>query len=95
MTDAFVVAVKPEQRPAAFALLRLLRDADLDADMDYEGRAMKAQMKKADRAAARYAVLIGPGEAERGTATIRDLADRSQEELPREEVAARIRLERP
>lgn len=89
-SDAFVVAVKPEQRPAAFALLQLLRDAGLTADMDYEGRAMKAQMKKAARAAARFAVLLGPGEVERGTATIRNLADRSQEEVLQSEVAGRI-----
>ncbi len=89
-TDAFVVAVKPDQRPAAFALLKLLRDAGLSADMDYEGRAMKAQMKKAHRAAARFAVLLGPGEVERGTATIRNLEDRSQEEVLLEEVAGRI-----
>jgi histidyl-tRNA synthetase len=89
-TDAFIVAVKPEQRPAGFALLRRLRDAGLDADMDYEGRAMKAQMKKADRAAARYAILIGPGEEERGTATVRRLSDRSQEEVAQEDVAERL-----
>ena len=90
VTDAFLVAVKPEQRPAAFALLARLRDAGLRADMDYEGRAMKAQMKKANRAAARYAVLLGPGEVERGTATIRNLSDRSQEEVSQDEVAGKL-----
>ncbi len=93
VTDAWLVAVKPEQRPVAFALLAPLREAGLSVDMDYEGRGMKAQMKKADRAAARYAVILGPGEVERGTATIRHLSDRSQVEVSQDELADRLQSE--
>jgi histidyl-tRNA synthetase len=88
--DAFLVAVKPDQRPAVFAILTELRDAGLKADMDYEGRGMKAQMKKAARAAARHAIILGPGEVERGTVTIRLLEDGSQEEVAQAELVVRL-----
>jgi histidyl-tRNA synthetase len=80
--DAYVVAVKPECRPDAFHLMTALRDSGLAADTDYEGRGMKAQMKKAARANSRFALILGPGEVERGTVTVRDLATSEQEERP-------------
>ena len=78
--DAYVVAVKPECRPDAFHLLTAIRDSGLAADTDYEGRGMKAQMKKASRAGSRFALILGPGEIERGTVTVRDMATGDQEE---------------
>jgi histidyl-tRNA synthetase len=88
--DAWVVAVKPESRGAAFALLTRLRDAGLSADMDYEGRGLKAQMKKAGRAGAAYALILGPGEVERGVVTLRAMDTGEQEEVGAERVVERL-----
>lgn len=86
--DLYVVAAKDEARSEAFRLLTEIRDAGIPAEMDFEGRSMKAQMKKADRAGARYALIVGPGEIERGVVTIRPMTGGAQEELPREGFAA-------
>jgi len=88
--DAWVVPVKPECREDAFALLLSLRDAGLAADMDFEGRGMKSQMKKAGRASARYALLLGPGEIERGVVTLRHMESGEQEEVARDFVAEKL-----
>lgn len=91
---AYVVAVKDEVRDEAFRLLGELRDAGLAAEMDYEGRGMKAQMKKADRAGARYGLILGPGEVERGVVTLRRMVDGEQTEVARadapREIAAKL-----
>jgi histidyl-tRNA synthetase len=88
--DAWIVAVRGEIRGDAFKLLTEIRDAGYAADMDFEGRGLKAQMKKAGRAGARFALILGPGEIERGTVTVRALESGEQEELPREKAVGKL-----
>ncbi len=89
--DFFVVAVDDSVRGAAFRLLMELRDAGLAGEADFEGRSLKAQMKKAGRLNARHALILGPGEVERGVVTVRILAAGEQTEVPRAEVVGRLR----
>jgi len=59
----FVVA-EPEDRQAALALVTELRREGLAADLDLADRAIKGQMKQADRVGARHALILsgaGPG----------------------------------
>jgi histidyl-tRNA synthetase len=62
------------------------------------GGSMKAQMKKADRTGARYAVILGPDEIAAGTAVVKALrdAEASQLTVAQQDLAAlmRARLER-
>ncbi|MHC4472600.1 MAG: histidine--tRNA ligase [Planctomycetota bacterium] len=88
--DAWVVAVNDDCRAPAFRLLGRLRDADLSADLDYEGRGMKAQMKKAARAGAANALILGPGEIERGSVTLRRMDTGEQEEVSEDEAVERV-----
>src|SRR5439155_19547542 len=46
---AFVMAIGEEGRPAALALLNELRRAGLIAQMEFDARGVRAQMKRADR----------------------------------------------
>jgi histidyl-tRNA synthetase len=67
--DAFIVAADDDQRPRALALAGELRRAGLSADLDLAGRAMKGQLKHADRLGARRAIIL---EAD-GSAQLRDM----------------------
>jgi histidyl-tRNA synthetase len=69
-------------REAATALLRTLREAGVAADALFEERALKAQLKAADRADARFAAIVGDRDAEAGVVTLRRLSDGVQEEVP-------------
>ena len=71
----------------ATALAHLLREAGISCDRSFDGRSMRAQMKSADRAGARLAVIVGPSEVAAGTVTLKDLATGEQEEIGREDVA--------
>jgi histidyl-tRNA synthetase len=88
---AWVAAVKESARPEAFRLLTEVRDAGVAADMDFEGRGLKAQMRKAGRAGASLVLILGPGEVARGTVTLKRMDTGEQEEVPREGVAERLR----
>ena len=86
--EVFVVATAPAATDEAFALASTLRRAGVATDLGFDGRRLRAQLKAADRAGARVAVLIGPEELARGGVTLKDLASGEQRPLAREEVVA-------
>jgi len=75
---AFVVAVGEEQRRECFRAVVRLRDAGFPADLDCEGRSLKAQMRAADRSGARFTLVIGPDEMAANRIRLKDM--RSGEE---------------
>ncbi len=86
----FVAAMGEAARDSAIALLRDLRRAGLEAHMEYEGRSIKSQMKRADRLGAAFTLIIGDNELERGEVTIKDMARSEQHAVPREGVVAQV-----
>jgi len=87
--DAFVVdAVGPEAGADVIALLAELRETGLSADRAYGGRSVRAQTKVADRSGARYVVLVGRAEMEKGAVAVRDMDSGQQVEVPRNRVVA-------
>lgn len=83
--DDFVAAANG-QRERAFALVRELRRAGLRADLDLAGRAMKGQMKQADRIGARRTVILD----EDGSATVRDMDSGEQRPLDLERAVVEL-----
>jgi histidyl-tRNA synthetase len=84
MVDVFVVDMVGGLVP--LTLLHDLRVAGLAADRAYGGRSAKAQFKKADASGARFAVVVGATEIERGVLSVRDLAASTQEEVAQDYV---------
>ncbi len=86
--SADVFVVDGMENPTEVTLLVTeLREDGLRAERAYEGRSFKAQMKVADRARARFTVLLGRREAERGAVGVRDMQTHEQIEVPRSLVA--------
>ena len=78
---------------AGLALAERLRDALPGAGIlaNMEGGSFKAQMKRADKSGAGYAVIVGDDEAARGVAAVKSLrADAPQQEWPWGELPRRI-----
>jgi histidyl-tRNA synthetase len=88
--DVFIVGLGQTGRVTASSLLRTLRAAGISADAAYEERPLKAQLRMADRAGARYAAIVGDAEAERGTVTLRRLSDGVQHAVAAGEVVSRL-----
>jgi len=75
------------------ALAERLRDALPGAGVlaNMEGGSFKAQMKRADKSGAAYAVIVGDDEAVRGVAAVKSLrTGAAQQEWPWEELPARL-----
>ncbi|MFQ5914224.1 MAG: histidine--tRNA ligase [Nitrospinota bacterium] len=90
-TKVYLVALGEEAASRAFGWAQKWRKAGLAVSWDYEGKSLKAQMKKADRSGAAFAVLIGENELEAGEAQVRDLRDGSQQAVPFDLIVQRIR----
>ena len=78
-----VVALGEAARRRVVPLVAALRRAhgDLPVTIDYGDGKIAAQFKKADRANARAALIVGDDEVRGGTVVVRDLATRVQESL--------------
>ena len=74
----YLIAQSDAAKAANLALLLELRQANFAAEMDYAGRAMKAQFKLADREGATLAVITGDDELANGTVTLKDYATGKQ-----------------
>ena len=88
--DAFIVAIGDDARSPAQVLARDLRHAGLSVLIDHGARSAKAQMKKADRAAASYVLLLGEDEIARDEVTVKDMATGEQRAVARAAVAEQL-----
>ncbi|CDL00958.1 Histidyl-tRNA synthetase [Magnetospirillum gryphiswaldense MSR-1 v2] len=73
----------------ALVLADRLRAAGLSVDMGFSGN-MKKRMARANKANARFAVILGEDELARGAVTLRDLDAGTQEEIPLDQVEGRL-----
>ncbi|MFM7646802.1 MAG: histidine--tRNA ligase [Cyanobium sp.] len=71
--DLYVVSRGEAAEALALPLARACRAAGLAVEWDASGAAFAKQFKRADRSGARYAAVIGDGEAAEGVARLKDL----------------------
>ncbi|WP_425807524.1 histidine--tRNA ligase [Desulfitobacterium sp. Sab5] len=76
------VALGEEAQKKCFTFVSQLRRKGIPASIDLLGRSLKAQLKTADKAQARYAAIIGEDEMNRQVVILRDLTLGEQTELP-------------
>jgi histidyl-tRNA synthetase len=84
--DGVFVVAEADDRAGALALVTELRRAGLTADLDLGDRAIKGQMKQADRVGARYALILSGG----GQATLRDMSSGEERDVDSARVAQEI-----
>ncbi len=80
--DLFIATMGATERNLAFRLLTELQGLGLWVEMDYEGKSLKSQMRRADKLRARYSIVIGENEAQTGLANMKKMADGMVLEVP-------------
>ena len=73
--DLFIATMGAGERNAAFTLMDGLLKTGVRVEMDYEGKSLKSQMRRADKLKCRYSVVIGENEVESGRVSIKCMAD--------------------
>ena len=79
--DVFLVALGETAQRAIFPLLIGMRDRGLNVTMDYAGRSLKSQMRAADKAQARFVVILGEHELAENYAVLRDMYSSEQRQV--------------
>ncbi len=73
LATAFIVHRAPDSHRAAFKLAGDLRSAGVSTIVGETGRSLKSQFRSADASGARFAVILGEHELDRGAAVLKDL----------------------
>lgn len=77
----FVAGLGDAAQRRAFTLMSALQRRGLCVEMDYAGRSLKAQIKRADKLGAAYLLIIGETELAAGTGVLRNMVTGVQEDL--------------
>lgn len=89
--DVFGVALGAKAKNRMALLVDELRACGVSADMTYGDRGLKGAMKGADRANARFALVLGENELQAGAVAVKNLAEHSQESVALSEVVDTLR----
>ena len=76
--DLFVAALGDGAQDEAFLLMSSLQRLGFTVEMDYEGKSLKSQMRRADKLNARFTLIIGGDELVRGSAVLKNMDAGSQ-----------------
>ncbi len=89
--DCFVITMNQPLKKIATKLLYDLRSEQFVADMNYTDKGFKGQFKQALRLEAKYIVILGEEEFQKGVASIKDTRTEIQEEVKLEDVVTYLK----
>ncbi len=91
--QALVTQMDEDALAASLALATDLRGAGIATEVVLDGAKLGKQLKYANRAGIRFALMQGGDELARHVVTVKDLARNEQYEVPRDELARTLRVE--
>ncbi len=80
--DLYIAALGSQAQDRAFEWMQHIRRQKVRTEMDFQDRSLKAQMRRANKLGAPYVLIVGDRELEEGTAVLRNLETKEQEEVP-------------
>lgn len=79
--DLYIAPIGKKAELKAFELLREIRQTGLICETDLVGKSIKAQMKYANKIGAKFSVVIGDEEIEKGFALVKDMDSSETSEI--------------
>ncbi len=86
----FLATMGKSAADRAFLLMVSLQNQGLSVEMEYAGKSLKSQMRRAAKFGARYALILGEEELSREVAVLRNMDEGSQQELSLTGIEARL-----
>jgi histidyl-tRNA synthetase len=77
----FIASLGKDAQKLAFTICNRLRISGIETEMDYSGKSLKSQMKRADRLSSHYTLMLGDREIMEGKAELRNMKKGTQETL--------------
>ncbi len=78
----FIAALGLAAQNRAFQWVQDFRMQGVRAEMDFENRSLKSQMRRADKLGVSYALIVGDRELDEGGAVLRNMMTKDQEKVP-------------
>lgn len=88
--SVFIVTRGDAAKAKGLSILRQLHKSGISAQMDTLARNVKGQFKYAGRLNAKFTVVIGDDELERGVVQLKDMDKREQKEVPFDQLMAEL-----
>jgi histidyl-tRNA synthetase len=79
--EVFLAGLGETVEKKVFAWVTELRKAGIFAEMEYDSKGLKAQMKRADRLGAKRTLIVGDNEIASGKGILRDMDSKTQQEV--------------
>ena len=79
--DLFIVSLGETAAKASFRISHTLRSSGISVDRSYDGGSMKSQMRKANKSACRFALIVGENELATGRLILKDMEKGEQFEV--------------
>lgn len=79
--ELFIATLGEAATKAGFAMLTRLQREGVLVEMEYTGKSLKAQLRRADKLKTRRVLILGEDELKRGVAQLRNMDESSQEEV--------------
>ena len=89
--QVFLASLGEKAQRRGFSLAQELRAGGIWAELDYEGKSLKSQMRKADKMKSPYVIILGEEELKKNRVILRNMATKDQEEIPLEEIVRRVK----
>ena len=79
--DVFIVSLGEEAKLKVFNLVHQLRSGGISVERDYDGGSIKSQMRKANKSASSFALIIGENEIKSGNYQLKNMQDGKQSSI--------------
>ena len=93
--DAYIAPLGAEMNAHALKLARELRRAGVRCDLGDESFRLKKSFEAAEKAGARYIVIVGENEVKSGAFAVKELAGGQQEQIAREGLVRYLQRKEP
>lgn len=78
--DLYIAGIGKQGSRVGFGLAHEMRAREYSVAMDHEGRSLKSQMKQANKAGARFVLIIGDAELESGKGILRNMLGKEDQQ---------------
>ncbi|MBU0899341.1 histidine--tRNA ligase, partial [bacterium] len=82
----YLATISPEVSSLGIKIVQELRETSFIVNMDWTDKSLKSQLRKADKLKAKFTIILGEEEKAKHKVLIRDMEDKSQEEIPIEKI---------
>ena len=89
--DIFVAALGEKSRSIAFEWVCAFNLEGTKAEMDFAGKSLKSQMKRANRLGAKYVLIVGEKELEEGSVIMRNMMTKEQVLIPIDGIIEKVK----